>query len=110
MTSVDQNFRLRSGEAREMKGHAPIGDVRMIESGLEGLVFDKEALTWGQLVMRSVQRLFEPLLALPDIRGTGIVGSVGEPQRDIATAQARIDFNAVFHVFKGAFPNSRVRI
>src|ERR1700732_888118 len=110
MTSVDQNFRLRSGEAREMKSHAPIGDVRMIEGGLERLVFDKEALTWGQSVMRSAQRGFEPLLALPDIRGARRVGSVGEPQRDIATAQAARDFNTVLHVFESAFPDGRVRI
>jgi hypothetical protein len=82
----------------------------MIEGGLEGLVFDKETLTWVQLAMRIAQRGFEPLLALPDIRGAGIVGPVGEPQRDIATAQAASDFNAVLYVFEGVSPDGGVRI
>src|SRR4029077_18833682 len=108
MTSVDQNFRLRTGKAREMECHAPIGDVRVIEGGLEGLVFDKQALTRRELVMRGTQRLFEPLLTLADVRGARVVGSVGEPQRDILRPQAASDFNAIFYVREGALPDGRI--
>ena len=41
----DQNQGLRSGRSCEQKRHPPIGDVRVIEGGLEGFVFEQQPLS-----------------------------------------------------------------
>src|SRR3984893_3934761 len=110
MASVDQHLRLRTGEACQMKCHSPVGDVRVIESRFEGLVFDKQTLARRERVMRSSQRLFEPSLTLSDVRGARVVGSVGEPHGDIATLEAASNFDALLHMLKRAFPDSRLGI
>src|ERR1700686_4651298 len=110
MTSVDQHLCLRTGEACQMNRHSPVSDVRVIESRFEGLVFDKQALSRRELVMRSTQRLFKPSLTLSDVRGAGVVGSVSKPHGDIATLESATNFDAVFHMRKRAFPDSWVGI
>ena len=73
MSGVDQDFRLRAGGAREKQRHAPIGDIGVVKGGLKRLVLDQKSLSGRQRLMRFLQQLREPLLALPDIRGSGIV-------------------------------------
>ena len=41
MAGVDQHLGLRSGRLRQQQGHAPVGDIGMIERRLERLVFDE---------------------------------------------------------------------
>src|SRR5580658_10526527 len=48
VAGVDQDAGLRSGCARQMGGHAPVGNIGVIESRLKGLVFDQQALVRSQ--------------------------------------------------------------
>ena len=60
--------------------------------------------------MRGFQILFEPLLAMADVGGAGIVGAVGEPHGDVAAFQAGCDFNAVAGVLQGGFTDGGIGI
>ena len=44
MSGIDEDERLRTGVFCEEVGHAPVGDVGVIEGGLKGFVFDEQAL------------------------------------------------------------------
>ena len=48
MSGIDQDSRLRAGSARQKQRHAPIGDVGVVESGLERLVLNQKSLPGGQ--------------------------------------------------------------
>jgi hypothetical protein len=52
---VEELVNGRAGDAREMGGHAPIGDVGVIEGGLEGLVFDQHALIGAEVAWVGAQ-------------------------------------------------------
>ncbi len=73
VAGIDQNASLRAGDAREVGGHAPVGNIGVIEGGLEGLVFDEQALVRGQAVMRGAQGLLKPADALAHALRAGIV-------------------------------------
>ncbi len=87
MAGIDQNAGLGTGDAGEVGGHAPVGDIGVIEGGLEGLVFDEQALIGSEAVMRGAQGFFHPDDALAHALGAGIVGAVGHPHGDIARAE-----------------------
>ena len=44
MARVDEHQSLRAGMFREEQRHSPVCDIRVIEGGFEGLVFDEQAL------------------------------------------------------------------
>ena len=44
VAGVDEDLGLRTGAAGELKRHAPVGDIGVVEGGLEGLVLDQHAL------------------------------------------------------------------
>ena len=110
VAGVDQHARLRSRGAGQVRGHAPVGDVGVIESRLEGLVFDQQALARSERLVGTHERLLQPLDALADALRAGVVGAVGQPERDIARAQFAGDGHGVEHVRDGAFPDFRRRV
>src|SRR5580704_787196 len=77
----------------------------MVKSWLKRLVLDQQLLTRAQLCMQRREVLFEPVLALPNIRRAGIVGPIREPQRDVPAAQAVCDVNALHAMLKGLLPD-----
>ncbi len=44
VAGIDQDAGLRTGDARQVRGHSPVGNVGVIEGRLEGLVFDQQPL------------------------------------------------------------------
>src|SRR5665811_935448 len=110
MSSVDQDFRLRAGGAREKQRHAPIGDVGVVKGGFEWFVLDQKPLCGRQRLMRFLQQFREPLLALTDIRGSRVVGAVGKPHGNVSAVQAAGNLNAVPGVLQGTLANGRIRI
>src|SRR6266496_5913520 len=98
---VHENFGPWTCAACEMQRHSPIGDVRVIKGRLKGLIFDQQSLLRGEMRMHLPQALFKPCFSLPYVCCSGIVRSIGEPRRDIATAEALRDFNAVFNMLHG---------
>src|ERR1700728_1046604 len=96
MPGVNQDFCLRAGGAREKQRHAPIGDVGMVESGLERLVLEQKALPRGQGDMRLLQPGAEPLLALSNICRARVVGAVAKPQGIVPAVQTPSNLDAVF--------------
>ena len=110
MAGIHQNFSFWAGGAREQQSHAPVCDIGMIKGGFEGLVLDEHALFGRQLAMGFLQSLFEPLAALTDVRGSGIVRSISEPERDISAVQTSSNFDAIFRVLQRALANRRIWI
>ena len=82
----------------------------MIERRLEGLVLDEQPLTGVDIRVERPQVLLEPLLPVADVRGAGIVRSVGEPQHDIAAVQPSRDGDAVARVPQRVFAHGPVGI
>src|SRR5271167_4114618 len=95
MAGIDQDSGLWPGGLRHEESHAPVGDVGVIEGGLEGLVFDQHPVSRVQAAMSLAKPFLEPLLSLPDVGGPGIVTAVGEPDREIAAPQGMLDLDAV---------------
>src|SRR5580704_1422716 len=110
MSGIDQNFCLRAGGARKKQRHAPIGDVGMVESRFERLVLNKKSLSRRQSLMRFLQKLGEPLLALPNICRSRIVGAVGKPHGDVAAMETTGDLDAVFRVLQRSLPDGWIGI
>ena len=105
MAGIDQHASLRAGVAREVRGHAPVGDVGVIEGRLEGLVFDEQALVGREVVVSGAQRLFKPADALADALRAGIIGAVGQPKRDVARAERLADLDGIEHVIERLLAN-----
>src|SRR5207253_6535196 len=85
-------------------------NVRVIEGRLERLVLDEQALPALQIRMEDGEILFEPPLTLSNVRGSGVVRTVGEPEDDVAAAQAPRDGDAVARVLQGARAHALVRV
>src|SRR5215470_14160739 len=98
MSRVDQDFSLRTRGPGKMQRHAPIANVRVIERGLERFVFDQQSLLGPQIIVHVPEVLFEPPFSLPDIRSTWVIGSVGEPQRDIPAVEVPADLDRFTYV------------
>ena len=79
MPGIDQHAGLRPSQAREVGGHAPVGDIGVIKSRLEGFVFDEQPLLWRQMVVAGAQGFLEPADALAHALCAGIVGAIGHP-------------------------------
>src|ERR1039458_6139322 len=60
--------------------------------------------------MRFLQQFREPLLALPDIRGSRVVRAVGKPHGNVSAVQPPGDLNAVLGVLQRTLANGRIRI
>ena len=84
MSGIDQDPRLRTGDARQVRRHAPVGDVGVIKRRLKRLVLDQQPLRRRQAVVGGAQGLLQPADALADALRAGIVRAVGQPQGDIA--------------------------
>src|SRR5580700_2457906 len=110
MAGVDQNLRLRAGGAGERRGHAPIGNVSVIEGGLERLVLDQHALVRRKLAMRFAQAFFKKTFSLPDVGGARIVRSVGEPQADVAAIEVPCDGDAFPRMSQRLRANLTIRV
>ena len=93
-----------------MERHAPIRDIGVVESRLERLVLHQHALISGEGRVRGSQAVDEPVPPFADILCTRIVRTVGEPQRQIAAAQAARDFHAIENVLERRLPDLRIRV
>src|ERR1039458_4189059 len=62
----------------------PQSAMSMVERGLEGFVFYQHALALGERGVGGLQSLFKPVAAMPDVLRAGVVGAIGEPEREIA--------------------------
>ena len=82
----------------------------MVESRLEGLVFHHHALALGERGVGGFQSLFKPAAAMAYVLRAGVVGTIGEPEREIAAAQALLDFDAIQNVVHGLLANRRIGI
>src|SRR5262245_41569039 len=60
--------------------------------------------------MRRSQGFKKPSLALPDVRGPGIVRAVGEPKRQVSAVEPSCDLDAVLHVTQGSQANRWIGI
>src|SRR5580658_9454123 len=110
MSGIDQDLRLRARGARQQKRHAPVGDVGVVEGRLKWLVLHQKPLFGRQSPMALLQHVSEPLLTLPDVRGSGIVGAVGKPHGNVAALETSCNLNAVFGVVQRALANRWIRI
>ncbi len=79
VAGIDQHEGLRAGSAGEQQGHAPVGDVGVIEGRLEWFVFDQHALARSERFTSCSEALGEPADAMTDILRAWIVRSIGEP-------------------------------
>src|SRR5215471_296366 len=93
-----------------MERHAPIGNVGVIERGLERFVFDQQSLLGPQIVVHGPKVLFEPPFSLPDIRSAWVIGSVGEPHRDIPALEVPADLDPFTHVLHRTLADFFLRI
>src|SRR3954470_17578018 len=57
-----------------------------------------------------LQTIFKPLLTLPDIGGTGIIGTISKPKRNIPALEATRDFDAVLGVLQSPLADRTIRI
>src|SRR5262245_5946513 len=60
MTSVHEHICLRSCVARKQQCHSPIGDISVIKSWFERLIFDQQSLFRVEAGMHFSERLLEP--------------------------------------------------
>src|SRR5215467_200995 len=60
--------------------------------------------------MRLIQRFCKPFLALPEVRGSGIIRTIGKPKRNVTAAKALGDLDAVFRVLQCPSANRLIRI
>ena len=105
MPRIDQHLGLRSGGLRQVQGHAPVGNVSVIEGRFERLVFDEQSLVRRKLTVRFRQCLLKPAFALANVRRPGIVRAIGEPHRDIAAMQLARDLNAFLCMLQRTRPD-----
>src|SRR6266567_1811157 len=105
MSGIDQDSRLWACGAREKNRHTPIGNIGVVKGGLERFVLNQKALPGRQCGMRFFQHIGEPLLALPDICGPGVVRAVRKPHRDVSAVQSPCYLNAVFGMLQRAPAN-----
>ena len=82
----------------------------MIESGLEGLVLDEQTLIGREGGVGGAQAFLEPALVLPHVGRAGVVGTVGEPGRDIAAAGGFGHFDGVENVIQSFGADGRVGV
>ena len=107
MAGVDQHEGLRAGRAAQVRRHAPVGNVGVVEGGLEGLVFDEQPLIGRQVLVCGTERVLQPLDALAHGLRAGIVGAVGKPERDIARAETLGDLDGIENVLERVVANLR---
>ena len=93
-----------------MHRHAPIGDIGVIERRLERFVLHQQPLFRIQPIVSFLQRLFEPLLSLANIRRSWIARPIGKPHRYITAVQLVGYLNAVDGVLKRMLADFRVGI
>ena len=98
---------MRSGLTGQVRGHAPVGDVGVIEGRLEWLVFDEQALAGVEMVMGGAQGFLKPADALANALRAGIVGTVGQPQGDVAAPEPLGDLDGIQNVVYGLFADLR---
>ena len=95
VAGVDEDFGLGTGGFGKQESHAPVGNVCVVEGRLEGLVFDQEALGGSELGVGGGEAFGEPVDALADGLGAGVVGAVGHPEGDVAGAELAGDGDGV---------------
>src|ERR1019366_4276694 len=107
VAGIDKDASLRTGKGGQMGGHAPVGDVGVIEGRFERLVFDQQALLRGQVIVAGAKSLLKPANAAADALGAGIIRAVGKPQRYVARIEALADLDAVQDMVDGLLTDRR---
>src|SRR6476646_4399914 len=98
MTGIDQHHGLGPGLLCKEKCHTPIGDVRMIEGGLEWFVFEKQSLAGFQRAVNFSKGFLKIADSLANILSARIVGTIGEPGGDVSGAKGAGDCDAFEYV------------
>ncbi len=110
MAGIHEYLGLRTGGLRQHQRHAPIGDIGVIEGGLEGLILDQHALSAGQGGVGLLQAFGEPAAAMAHVLRAGVIGAVGKPEGQIAAAQLLLDLHAIQNVIHGFLADGRIGI
>ena len=100
MAGIDQDTRLRAGLAAQVRRHAPVGNIGVIEGGLKGLVLDEQVLIGSEMVVRCAERVSSQTMRSADALRAGVVGSVSKPKRNIARAETLGDLDGIEHVLE----------
>ncbi len=79
MTGVHQHVSLWTGRACQQEGHSPVGNISVIERGLERFVLDQETLFGIQSGVDLFQCFLEPSNSVSNTLAAGIVRAVGKP-------------------------------
>ena len=108
VAQIDQHFCFGATFVGKGERHAPVGDIGVIESRLEELVFDQHAATFRQGVVSLFQALFKPALATCDIRLTGVVRAVGKPQTEQFRIGLAHDVDTFVHVIQRLLSHCRI--
>src|ERR1051326_7575946 len=108
MAGIDEDRGLRAGRFGEQKGHAPVGNVGVVEGGFERFVFDEQALAGLERGVNFAESFFEEADAGADALRAGVVGAVGEPGRNIARAKCIGYGNTIDNVANSAAANGGI--
>ena len=98
-------------ERRNLRvGRTPVGNIRVIEGGLEELVFENEPLVLADAFVDPAQGIGQPVLPRADVVLSRIVGAVGEPDLQIARPGLVHDVDAREVVIDGLLSDARIRM
>ncbi len=110
VAGVHQHLGLRAGGFGVEEGHAPVGDVGVVEGRFKGLVLHQHGHARRHGLVHLAKAVGEALLAGPDVVLPGIVGAVGEPQREVLAARGLADGHAVQAVLDGLAADFRIAV
>ena len=110
MARIHQHLRARAGRPRQFQRHPPIGDVRVIESRFERLVFHQHSLIAAERCVRPPKAVFKPGFTMPNVLRARIIRPIRKPQRNVAAVDAGGYFNAIENMSKRGFANRWIGI
>ena len=97
---VDQHLGLGAELEAERVGDAPVGQIGVVEAGLEELVLDQHPGALGKRFVDRGQPLEKGLFAATNVVLTGVVGAVCKPQAEVVRAGRLHDLDALEQVLQ----------
>ena len=110
MAGVEADHRLVAEGGDLGVAGPPVWNVSVIKRGLEELVLEHEALLVADAVVDLLQRVSESVLAAAQVGLSGIVGSVGEPDLEVARAGRVHDVDALEVMVDRLLPHGQVDV